>query len=136
MSIGQKEDRQQVVLFDGVCGMCNASVDFILNRDRDKKFLFSALQGKFANEKFPQECKDLNTIIYFRNGKILRRSSAVLQILVDLGWPWVVVWPLLLIPAFLRDLFYRIIANSRHLISKKRATCRLPSPEEKDRFLD
>ena len=136
MSIGQKEDRQQVVLFDGVCGMCNASVDFILNRDRDKKFLFSALQGKFANEKFPQECKDLNTIIYFRNGKILRRSSAVLQILVDLGGPWVVVWPLLLIPAFLRDLFYRIIANSRHLISKKRATCRLPSPEEKDRFLD
>jgi len=136
VSIGQKEDRQQVVLFDGVCGMCNASVDFILNRDRDKKFLFSALQGKFANEKFPQECKDLNTIIYFRNGKILRRSSAVLQILVDLGWPWVVVWPLLLIPAFLRDLFYRIIANSRHLISKKRATCRLPSPEEKDRFLD
>jgi len=136
VSIGQKEDRQQVVLFDGVCGMCNASVDFILNRDRDKKFLFSALQGKFANEKFPQECKDLNTIIYFRNGKILRRSSAVLQILVDLGGPWVVVWPLLLIPAFLRDLFYRIIANSRHLISKKRATCRLPSPEEKDRFLD
>lgn len=136
MSIGQKEDRQQVVLFDGVCGMCNASVDFILNRDRDKKFLFSALQGKFANEQFPQECEDLNTIIYFRNGKILRRSSAVLQILVDLGWPWVVVWPLLLIPAFLRDLFYRIIANSRHLISKKRATCRLPSPEEKDRFLD
>jgi predicted DCC family thiol-disulfide oxidoreductase YuxK len=136
VSIGQKEDRQQVVLFDGVCGMCNASVDFILNRDRDKKFLFSALQGKFANEQFPQECEDLNTIIYFRNGKILRRSSAVLQILVDLGWPWVVVWPLLLIPAFLRDLFYRIIANSRHLISKKRATCRLPSPEEKDRFLD
>ena len=136
MSNEQKEDRQQVVLFDGVCGMCNASVDFILNRDRDKKFLFSALQGKFANEQFPQECKDLNTIIYFRNGKILRRSSAVLQILVDLGWPWVVVWPLLLIPAFLRDLFYRIIANSRHLISKKRATCRLPSPEEKDRFLD
>jgi predicted DCC family thiol-disulfide oxidoreductase YuxK len=136
VSIGQKEDRQQVVLFDGVCGMCNASVDFILNRDRDKKFLFSALQGKFANEQFPQECKDLNTIIYFRNGKILRRSSAVLQILVDLGWPWVVVWPLLLIPAFLRDLFYRIIANSRHLISKKRAACRLPSPEEKERFLD
>lgn len=136
MSIGQKEDRQQVVLFDGVCGMCNASVDFILNHDRDKKFLFSALQGKFANEQFPQECKDLNTIIYFRNGKILRRSSAVLQILVDLGGPWVVVWPLLLIPAFLRDLFYRIIANSRHLISKKRATCRLPSTEEKDRFLD
>ena len=136
MSIGQKEDRQLVVLFDGVCGMCNASVDFILNRDRDKKFLFSALQGKVANEQFPQECKDLNTIIYFRNRKILRRSSAVLHILVDLGGPWVVVWPLLLIPPFLRDLFYRIIANSRHLISKKRATCRLPSLEEKDRFLD
>ena len=136
MSIGQKEDRQQVVLFDGVCGMCNASVDFILNRDRDKKFLLSPLQGKFANAQVPEECMDLNTIIYFRNGKILRRSSAVLQILVDLGGPWVVVWPLLLIPAFLRDLFYRIIANSRHLISKKRATCRLPSPEEKDRFLD
>ena len=136
MSNAQKEDRQQIVLFDGVCGMCNASVDFILSRDRDKKFLFSPLQGKFANEQFPHECKDLKTIIYFRNGMILRRSSAVLRILIDLGGLWFVVWPLLLIPAFLRDLFYRIIANSRHLISKKRAVCRLPSPEEKERFLD
>ena len=136
MSNAQKEDRQQIVLFDGVCGMCNASVDFILSRDRDKKFLFSPLQGKFANEQFPRECKDLKTIIYFKNGMILRRSSAVLRILIDLGGLWVVVWPLLLIPAFLRDFFYRIIANSRHLISKKRAVCRLPSPEEKERFLD
>ena len=136
MSNGKKEDRQKVVLFDGVCGMCNASVDFILSRDRDKKFLFSPLQGKFANAQVPEECIDLNTIIYLKEGMIFRRSSAVLRILVDLGGPWVVVWPLLLIPAFLRDLFYRIIANSRHLISKKRATCRLPSPEEKDRFLD
>lgn len=136
MSNEQKEDRQQVVLFDGVCGMCNASVDFILSRDRDKKFLFSPLQGKFANAQVPKECMDLNTIIYIRDGMILRRSSAVLQILVDLGGLWVVVWPLLLIPVFLRDLFYRMIANSRHLISKKRAACRLPSPEEKERFLD
>ena len=136
MSNEQKEDRQQVVLFDGVCGMCNASVDFILSRDRGKKFLFSPLQGKFANSQVPEECMDLNTIIYFRNGMILRRSSAVLRILVDLGGLWVVVWPLLLIPAFLRDLFYRMIANSRHVISKKRAACRLPSPEEKERFLD
>ena len=136
MSNEQKEDRQQVVLFDGVCGMCNASVDFILSRDRDKKFLFSPLQGKFANAQVPKECMDLNTIIYIRDGMILRRSSAVLRILVDLGGLWVVVWPLLLIPAFPRDLFYRIIANNRHLISKKRAACRLPSPEEKERFLD
>ena len=136
MSNEQKEDRQKVVLFDGVCGMCNASVDFILSRDRDKKFLFSPLQGKFANEQVPEECMDLNTIIYIRDGMILRRSSAVLRILVDLGGLWVVVWPLLLIPTFLRDLFYRIIANNRHLISKKRAACRLPSTEEKERFLD
>lgn len=136
MSNEQKEDRKQVVLFDGVCGMCNASVDFILSRDRDKKFLFSPLQGKFANEQVPEECMDLNTIIYIRDGMILRRSSAVLRILVDLGGLWVVVWPLLLIPAFLRDLFYRMIAKSRHLVSKKRAACRLPSTEEKERFLD
>ena len=136
MSNVQKEDRQKVVLFDGVCGMCNASVDFILSRDREKKFLFSPLQGKFANAQVPEECIDLNTIIYLKDGMILRRSSAVLRILVDLGGPWVVVWPFLLIPAFLRDLVYRMIANNRHLISKKRAICRLPSPEEKERFLD
>lgn len=136
MSNGKKEDRQKVVLFDGVCGMCNASVDFILSRDRDKKFLFSPLQGKFANAQVPEECIDLNTIIYLKEGMIFRRSSAVLRILVDLGGPWVVVWPFLLIPAFLRDLVYRMIANNRHFISKKRAICRLPSPEEKERFLD
>ena len=136
MSNGKKEDRQKVVLFDGVCGMCNASVDFILSRDRDKKFLFSPLQGKFANAQVPEECIDLNTIIYLKEGMIFRRSSAVLRILVDLGGPWVVVWPFLLIPAFLRDLVYRMIPNNRHLISKKRAICRLPSLEEKERFLD
>ena len=132
----QKEGRDRVVLFDGVCGMCNASVDFILSRDRQKKFLFSPLQGEFAKTQVPHECADLNTIIYWRNGNVLRRSSAVLRILVDLGGVWVVFWPFFLIPAFLRDLFYRIIANSRHLISKKRAVCRIPSPEEKERFLD
>ncbi len=136
MSNSQKEDSQQVVLFDGICGMCNASVDFILSRDRDKKFLFSPLQGKFAKAQVPQECQDLNTIIYIKHGIILRRSSAVLQILLDLGGPWLMVWPLLLIPSFLRDLVYRGIANNRHLISKKRAVCRLPSSQEKERFLD
>jgi len=66
VSNGKKKDRQKVVLFDGVCGMCNASVDFILSRDRDKKFLFSPLQGKFANAQVPEECIDLNTIIYLK----------------------------------------------------------------------
>lgn len=136
MANEQKEDRGKVVLFDGVCGMCNASVDFILRQDRYEKFLFSPLQGEFAKIQVPQECEDLNTIIYWRNGNVLRRSSAVLRILVDLGGVWVIVWPLLLIPSFLRDLAYRVIANNRHLISKKRIVCRLPSPEEKERFLD
>ena len=136
MSKGQKEVRQQVVLFDGVCGMCNASVDFILRRDRGKKFLFSPLQGKFAKAQVPEACEDLNTIIYLKKGLVLQRSSAVLRILVDLGGPWVLVWPFLLIPPFFRDLVYRMIANNRHLISKKRAVCRLPSSEEKERFWD
>jgi predicted DCC family thiol-disulfide oxidoreductase YuxK len=133
---GKIEAEKKVILFDGVCGLCNKSVDFLIGRDKGKQFLFSPLQGKFAREYVPEDTENLDTIVYWENGTVFRRSSAVLRILTQLGGAWVLLFPFLLIPPFLRDLFYRFVAGIRYRVTSKLETCRIPSPEEKDRFLE
>lgn len=130
------EAEKKVILFDGVCGLCNKSVDFLIGRDTGKLFLFSPLQGKFAREHVPEDTENLDTLVYWENGTIFRRSSAVLRILTQLGGGWFLLFPLLLIPPFIRDLFYRFVARIRYRIASKQETCRIPTLEEKDRFLD
>ena len=133
---GKIEAEKKVILFDGVCGLCNKSVDFLIGRDTGKLFLFSPLQGKFAREHVPEDTENLDTLVYWENGTIFRRSSAVLRILTQLGGGWFLLFPLLLIPPFLRDPFYRFVARIRYRIASRQETCRIPTPEEKDRFLD
>jgi predicted DCC family thiol-disulfide oxidoreductase YuxK len=133
---GKIEAEKKVILFDGVCGLCNKSVDFLIHRDTGKRFLFSPLQGKFAREQVPEDTENLDTIVYWENGTVFRRSSAVLRILTQLGGTWVLLLPFLLIPPFLRDLVYRFVACIRYRVASKQETCRIPTPEEKDRFLE
>lgn len=133
---GKIEAEKKVILFDGICGLCNKSVDFLIGRDKEKQFLFSPLQGKFARKYVPEDTENLDTIVYWQNGTVFRRSSAVLRILTQLGGAWVLLFPFLLIPPFLRDLVYRFVARIRYRVTSKMETCRIPSPEEKDRFLE
>ena len=133
---GRIQAEKKVILFDGVCGLCNKSVDFLIRRDTGKRFLFSPLQGKFAREHVREDTEKLDTHVYWENGTVFRRSSAVLRILTQLGGGWFLLFPLLLIPPFLRDLVYRFVARIRYRIAPKQEACRIPTPEEKDRFLD
>ena len=133
---GKIEVEKKVILFDGVCGLCNKSVDFLIVRDKGKQFSFSPLQGKFAREYVPEDTENLDTIVYWENGRVFRRSSAVLHILTQLGGAWVLLFPFLLIPPTLRDLFYRFVARIRYRVASRQETCRIPTPEEEDRFLD
>jgi len=127
---------QRVIFFDGVCGLCNAWVDFILKRDRAGIFSFAPLQGNYAKEMEPEASKNLNTMIYFVSGQRYYRTGAILRILRDLGGIWYLAWVFWFVPFFIRDFLYGLIARNRYRIFGKKENCRIPTPKEKVRFLD
>lgn len=131
-----QDQLQRVIFFDGVCGLCNAWVNFILKRDRAGIFSFAPLQGDYAKEMEPEASKNLNTMIYHASGQRYYRTGAILRILRDLGGIWYLAWVFWFIPFFMRDFFYGLIARNRYRIFGKKENCRIPTPEEKVRFLD
>ncbi len=130
-------DSRPIVFFDGVCGLCNRTVDFVLRRDRRRTFRFAPLQGEAARRRLdPRDIASLDTIVLIDEAGTHRRSSAVVRILLQLQGIWRLGGCLLwLIPRPVRDLGYRLIAARRYRWFGKRDTCRLPTPEERDRFL-
>ena len=131
-----QDQLQRIIFFDGVCGLCNAWVDFILKRDKAGIFSFAPLQGNYAKEMEPEASKNLNTMIYHASGQRYYRTGAILRILRDLGGIWCLAWVFWLVPFFIRDFFYGLIARNRYRIFGKIENCRIPTSEEKVRFLD
>ena len=131
-----QDQLQRVIFFDGVCGLCNAWVDFILKRDRAGIFSFAPLQGNYAKEMEPEASENLNTMIYLASGQRYYRTGAILRILRDLGGIWCLAWVFWFVPSFIRDFLYGLIARNRYRIFGKIESCRIPTPEEKIRFLD
>ena len=102
-----------VVLFDGPCTLCNKSVDWIHYRDFHGDFSFASLQSKWAAEHLPEHLKSEDSVVLFMHGQFHIRSKAALLILEQLpGYRWTKVFHL--VPTFLRDLVYRIIAKTRY----------------------
>ncbi|MEZ0391940.1 MAG: thiol-disulfide oxidoreductase DCC family protein [Pseudobdellovibrionaceae bacterium] len=127
---------QSVLFFDGICGLCNGFVDFVIANEKRKEIQFSPLQSEFAKRHLPKELtEDLSTLVFLKNGKILTKSDAVLAVCAMLGVPWKFVIWLQVFPKPFRDLCYDFIAQTRYQIFGKRETCRLPTAEEKSRFL-
>jgi len=129
---------KQIILFDGVCNLCNKSVQFILKRDKERKFHFASLQSGFGQtllNQFNLSLNDFNSFILFQKGKIFTKSTGALKIFSQLkGWKWVkIFW---LIPRFIRDWVYGIIARNRYKWFGKTEECIIPAPECKERFLD
>ena len=126
-----------ILFFDGVCGLCNRSVDFVMRRDRREVFRFAPLQGDTARTEFAaKEVEDLSTLVLKTPSGTYRRSSAVVRILWNLGGFWSAMgWVLWIIPLPLRNLGYRAVASCRYSIWGKKETCRIPSPAERGRFL-
>lgn len=127
-----------ILFFDGVCGLCNSFVDFALRHDRKGHVLFAPLQGTTAATRLDAaDTATLDTVVLLDNGRSYKRSSAIARLLKQLGGIWsVLAWLLWLIPWPLRDFGYRIIAKVRYRLFGRKESCRLPSPEERARFLD
>lgn len=134
---GRELPSAPVVFFDGVCGMCNQFVDFLLRHDHKQLFLFAPLQGEIAKAHLdPSDTEDLKSIVLIQNGKVFRRSAAVVRVLCAMSGLWKVAgYVLWLIPAPLRDLGYKMVAKIRYRIFGKKESCRLPTAEERARFL-
>lgn len=125
-----------ILFFDGLCGLCNRSVDWALSEDRDKRLLFAPLQGEKAAKLLPQELRqDLNTLVLWVDGELSMRSTAVLKLAEHLGGVWRLAVIFKLIPRPLRDSVYNLVAQNRYRWFGQRQTCRLPTAEEKGRIL-
>jgi predicted DCC family thiol-disulfide oxidoreductase YuxK len=127
-----------IVLFDGVCNLCNGIVRFIMRRDHDRKIRFAPIQsalGQSLYKKFELSSDNIDTVIYISSDKYYLRSSAVLHVLKDIGGVWRFFYGLIIIPRVIRDLFYDQVARSRYLIFGKRDTCMIPDTDIADRFL-
>ena len=127
----------KIILFDGVCNLCNGIVKFIIRFDSNAKFKFSSLQSGYAQKLLSSaaEIKTADSVIYLRDGLIHMRSNAALYILKDLGGFWKVFTLFFILPRFIRDFLYNIIAKYRYRIFGKRESCMVPTPEIERRFL-
>lgn len=127
----------RIVLFDGECNFCDRSVQFIIKRDPNARFMFASLQSE-AGEKLlmkyniPQQ---LNSFVLIENSKWYSKSSAALRVCKKLKGLWKVFYLLLVIPKQIRDPFYEVISRNRYKWFGKKKSCKLPPPGIKRRFL-
>ena len=126
-----------VVLFDGVCNLCNSSVKFIIKRDRLARFRFAALQSETAKQllaPFGEAASGMDSVILVYQGKFHTRTSAALRIALRLNWPWPLMGVFLILPAFLRDPVYDFIGRNRYRWFGKTEECMILTPDLKERF--
>jgi predicted DCC family thiol-disulfide oxidoreductase YuxK len=129
----------KIILFDGVCNLCNGAVQFIIRRDRKKIFQFASLQSDFARQllsKTPQSTFDLSSILVVVDNSVYDRSDAVLKICSDLEFPWKALSVFSFLPITLRDFFYNIVSRNRYRWFGKQDSCMLPTPELRARFIE
>ena len=132
-----------VLLYDGLCGLCEGTVQFILARDPSGSMKFAALQGHFASRILQQqpELQNIDSMILVDTTddgvrpQVKVRSAAVLGVASYLGWPWRGVLVLRLVPRLLRDWGYDLFARHRYRWFGQRAVCAVPTPAQRTRFL-
>jgi len=125
--------RHKVVVFDGICGLCNKSIDLLIKLDKHKVLQYTSLQGEFV--KTLPIGPDTDSIIFYEDEIIYYKSTAILKILRSLGGVWGFVNIFYLIPTFLRDIIYDIIAKYRYNTFGKMQSCRIPNEGEEKLFL-
>ena len=133
-----------IVFFDGVCGLCNRTVKFLLKRDSSKTLQFASLQSDFSKDllaRYGFSASDLDTVYLLKkhgevDEKLYRKSGAVIRALMGLGGVWRACSILLLVPAVLRDFGYNFIAKRRYKMFGKSDACAMPPADFAERFLE
>lgn len=129
----------QIILFDGVCNLCDGFVQFVIKRDPAARFMFGTLQSTAAMELLKGaelRPEDLKTVVYMKGEAWMYRSTAALTVLKDLGGPWSLAYGFMLVPRPIRDWVYGFIAKNRYKWFGQKDSCMIPTPELRSRFLD
>ena len=127
-----------MLFFDGVCNLCNRTVQFVLKHDRKKRFRFAALQsaaGQRAAEAMKTGGKTADSVILLYRGRYYHKSAAALKTAHLLGGGWRFLYVLMLVPGFIRNAVYDIVARNRYKWFGKRTSCMMPTPEIAERFV-
>lgn len=135
---------RHLLLYDGLCGLCDGFVRFVLARDRRRRFRFAAIQSEVGRRLLAARGEDpdrLDTVYVVADHaaatpRVLNRSAAVLFVLDQLGWPWRAAALLRRAPTPLLDRLYDRVAAHRYRVFGRRPACPAPDPEHRDRFLD
>ena len=128
-----------VILFDGVCNLCNSSVQVVIKSDAKKRFQFASLQSAFG-QKIMQEnglpLTELNSFILLEGDKIYTKSTAALRVAKRLKGLWPLLYAFIVVPPFIRNWVYDFVSKNRYKWFGKQEACWLPTPELKGRFLN
>ncbi|WP_298238014.1 thiol-disulfide oxidoreductase DCC family protein [uncultured Algibacter sp.] len=131
---------KQLILFDGVCNLCNSSVQYVIKHDKSNKFMFAPLQGttgKNIVEHYNIDTSKIDSIILYTPEKgIVYKSKAALKVASKLSFPTNLLGVFLIIPAFIRNWVYDFIAKNRYKWYGKKEACMIPTPELKSKFLE
>ncbi len=132
------EQKNAIVLFDGVCNFCNGSVNFIIDKDSKNYFKFAPLQSEIAEElasKHGIDKEKTDSIILIENEKAYTHSTAALRIARHLDGVLSKLYVFIIVPKFIRDAFYKLFAKYRYKLFGMQDTCMIPTPEMRERFL-
>jgi len=127
-----------IILFDGVCNFCDGAVNFIIERDKSGYFKFAPLQSEIGEKLLKENDIDkilTDSVILIEDGKIYTRTTAALRIARRLDGFWRWAYGFIVVPSFIRDVFYKLFARNRYRLFGKKDACMLPTPEISARFL-
>lgn len=133
-----RSDEKKIILFDGVCNLCNTTVSFLMKRDRRDVFRFAPLQTE-PGTRLAQDrgipTADLDSVVLVETNDHYVKSTAALRIARELPGAYRFLYPLILIPRGLRDAIYDLVARNRYRWFGRQESCRVPTPEERGKFL-
>jgi predicted DCC family thiol-disulfide oxidoreductase YuxK len=133
-----KEETHSIILFDGVCNLCNGAINFVIKRDTGNVFKFATLQeepGPSLLKEHGINTVDTDSIILLEKGKAYTKSTAALRLARKLSGGWSLLYGFIIIPAFIRNSVYDYIAKNRYKWYGRKDSCMIPTPELKDKFL-
>lgn len=127
-----------ILLFDGVCNLCDGFVQFVIKRDKKAYFRFAPLQSEVGQEllgKYKMPTDKISTVVLIENEKVYTHSDVGLRVALRLGGAWPVFFVLTIFPRFIRNAVYNWIARNRYRWFGKKDACMMPTPDLKKRFL-
>jgi predicted DCC family thiol-disulfide oxidoreductase YuxK len=128
-----------IILFDGVCKFCHASVQFVIKRDRKNRFVFCPIQSDKGQELMSQyglSDSQLSSMLLLQDNRAYRKSTAALNIAKQLRMPWPLLFMFIVVPTFIRDRIYDYIGNHRYQWFGKYDSCWIPDDETRKKFID